>query len=174
MAGDELIITCGLQGVGKSKVARFITDKRGFLLLRTDEISEEAVGEPTYTEEGVFTDEYIEKRYSELMRMIGEALKRGGSVVVDATFNKRKNRERARQIAMEAGADFQIIQVTCPEEIVEERMKRRENDASTATFAHHLAYKKRFESFFVNERPPVVIGNEGTLEELRERVNTLF
>ncbi len=169
-----LTILCGLQGTGKSEAAKIIAKKQRALLLKTDEISKKVVGEPTYTEQGIFTDEYVEKRYCELLRMIAEVLKRDKNVVADATFDKRKNRERARQIASAAEVDFQIIQVICPEELVEERMETRKDDASQATFIHHLVYKDKFEPFVAEEMPICIFSNASTLEDLEIQVNMFY
>lgn len=74
-----------------------------------------------------------------------ECLKKGRSVILDATFAKRKNREVAQKIARDLKVDFKIIEVVCPENIVKERMENRRGNASEARFQHYLEYKKTFQ-----------------------------
>ena len=169
-----LTILCGLQGTGKSEAANIIAKKQGALLLRTDEISKEVIGEPSYTEQGVFTDEYVEKRYSEFLRRIEEALEQGKSVVADATFSKRKHRQKASRIALKLKADFQIVQVICSEKLVKERIEGRKKDASRAGFAQHMVYREVFELPDSKEGHICVIINTGTVEQLEKRLNMIF
>lgn len=169
-----LTIVCGLQGVGKTKVAGVLAKRQGAELIRTDEIRDEVIQEFHYTEEGIFTEEDMQRVYR---RMLHEAIKwlhQDRRVVLDATFARRKNRDRARRIALAMEADFQLIEVMCQEDIVKERIGSRSGDESAAGFAQHLVYKKKFEPITTEERPHIVIDNSGTFDELEMQLSAYF
>ncbi len=66
-------------------------------------------------------------------------------MVLDATFTRQENRLLAKETAESAGKKFIIVEVTCDENVVEQRIKARISDESDAGFETYLAYKKLFE-----------------------------
>ncbi len=130
-----LIIVCGLPGTGKTTVAKKIVTKIGGILLRTDVIRKELIEKPTYSEEEKQTI------YSELFLRAKELIKNGKDVILDGTFAKKKNREKAKEISKEQI----IVEIICPENIIKERIEKRIGDESEANFIHYLKYKKFFE-----------------------------
>lgn len=134
----KLTIVCGLPGVGKTTVAKDLSVKTGSVLLRTDVIRKEAniLG---------YSEEEKQLVYDEMLSIAEKLLKGDKNVILDATFNKEKNRQAAQNIAGIDKADFEIVEVICPEEIVKERMEKRSGDESEAKFEDYLKHKKFFE-----------------------------
>lgn len=134
----NLLVVCGLPGTGKSTLAKKVADKINGTILRTDVIRREL-------EKLDYAEEEKQKVYDEMFGRAKKLLKEGRSVVLDATFDKRKNRQTASNFAQDLRADFKLIEVVCPEKIIKERLMKRKGDASEAKFKHYLEHKKSFQ-----------------------------
>ena len=132
-----LIVVCGLQGTGKTTVAKKIAVKTKGVLLRTDVIRKEIVKKPTYSEQEE------QKVYNKMFSKAKYLLKENRNVVLDATFVMRKYREQAEKISK--NTEIKLVEVVCPEKIVKERIEKRTGDASKAKFEHYLKYKEFFD-----------------------------
>lgn len=161
----DVIVVCGLPGVGKSTVSRAIADRLDATVLRTDVIRQELVDNPVYTAE--------EKRrvYTELFDRAREHVEDGQPVVLDGTYRRREYRERARELADELGAAFRLVSVRCDEAAVERRIATRENDASEADFEVYRQYRDSFEPL---EYDHETVDNSGSLDDMHRQVQQLF
>jgi len=158
MSSDVLlVITTGLQGTGKSTVAKKIAGILGAHLLRTDVIRRELFHERQYTQEET------ERVYAEMFERARKLLQRGNSVVLDAMFVKEYERVPAREIAERLGIRFQIVEIICEEEVVKQRIKERSGDASEATFEHYLMFKDLMDPV---RGEHITIDNSGILDDL--------
>lgn len=162
-----LITVCGLQGVGKTEVSKYILKRTGGLVLRTDVIRKELIVEPRYT------SEEMQRIYEEMFGRAERALM-ATPVILDATFAKRSNREQARAIAEQAKRDFRLVEVVClDDETVRKRLEPMVGDASDAKFAQYLQYKTFFEPIPIEE-PHIIIDNSGSIESTRSQVIQYF
>jgi hypothetical protein len=134
----KLIIICGLPGTGKTTLAKKITAKIGGILLRTDTIRKEL-------KEIKYSKKAREGVYGEMFHRTRQLLKEGKNIVLDATFYSRKWRKAAKDIAKSSKANFKIIEVVCPKDLVRKRIAQRKGSESDARFKHYLIYKKVFE-----------------------------
>ncbi|MBI2624821.1 MAG: AAA family ATPase [Candidatus Nealsonbacteria bacterium] len=137
----ELILTAGLPGSGKTTIAKYISKKKGALLLRTDVIRRVIFNNP----KPPYAQKDMGKVYEEMLRRTKTALASGKSVVLDATFAKKMHRNAAKKIAKKAGADFYIIEAVCKECIIKDRLLKRKGDASQALFKHYQIVKRGFQ-----------------------------
>lgn len=153
-----LIIICGLQGTGKTTVAKKVALKINGVVLRTDEIRKEIIKNPVYSKEEK------DRVYDEMFSRAKGLIKEGRSVVLDATFVKKENRDRAKGISKE----FRIIEVVCPEGVARERIRKRVGNKNEANFDNYLKYKRFFEA--VDEEHMVVDTSKDVDEQLRELV----
>lgn len=160
-----LVIVCGLQGTGKTTIARKIAEKTGSAQLRTDDIREELIKKPKYTEE--------EKQsvYNEMLSRTQGLLQRNKNVVLDATFVREENRLQAGKIAELANTNFIVVEVVCCEDAIRGRIKRRFVDEGGAQFGIYQEYKKSFEP--ISEKH-IVIDNSGNLKDVSEQINKYF
>jgi hypothetical protein len=162
----KLIVICGLQGTGKTTVARMIIKKfKKGVLLRTDKIRRKLFKEPKYTEEE------MQKVYDEMLLETKKAIKEGKVVVLDATFARAKNRKKVELIAKESNVELTIIEVKCKEEVVRERIKRRKGDASRAGYNQYLQYKKIFDPI---KEEHIIIDNSGSFDDLKSQIKKIF
>lgn len=85
--------------------------------------------------EGVYTQEASQQTYQHLAGLAKLALEAGFSVIVDAAFLKKAQRDVLRQLAEECQIPFFIIDVQASDDILCQRIKQRQHDASEATVA---------------------------------------
>jgi len=139
MKKQYLIILSGCSGTGKSTVAFWIREQFGAIVLRSDEIRKELFGVPKYS------DEETRMVYDTLFLRARKSIGEGKLVVLDATFNKKQNRELARELAKYLDIGYFLIETVCPEDIVKTRLENRTDDISQAKFEHFLQQQKQFE-----------------------------
>ncbi len=160
-----LVVVCGLPGVGKTTVAEQVAERLDGLLLRTDVIRKEILSDPDYTEE--------ESRmvYRELFDRARRTVEDGRSVVLDGTFKDAADRDRATELSASLGVDFRLVAVECDEDVVRERIERREGDESDADFEVHAMYREQFDPISMDH---VTVDNSEGLDETTRQVAETF
>lgn len=178
-AGDaaeagELVVVCGLPGVGKTTVAERIADHLGGRVLRTDVIRKELFDEPTYA------DAETETVYTELIDRARRRVAAGEAVVLDATFADERFRVAAGSMADRAADGFTLVKVECDESVVERRIRRRDG-ISDADFDVHLRFRRLFDRIDAGDRDRsnrwadvVVVDNSGDETETFAQVDAVF
>ena len=155
LGADILFITCGLPGTWKTEMSEETSRIKGYPILRSDLIRLEVMKGENIFDEKVASD--MNKRtavYDEVFRQADEALTKGGSVILDATFVTQSLRRRAAEIAAKHNKTFVILQTNCPQEVAIARILRRtrENYESNAlTEQAYLNNKKRFEELDLDD-----------------------
>jgi hypothetical protein len=155
LGADILLITYGLPGTWKTETSEEISRIKGYPILRSDLIRLEVMKGENIFDEKVASD--MSKRtavYDEVFRQADEALTKGGSVILDATFVTQSLRTRAAQIAAKHNKTFVILETHCLQEVAVARILRRtqENYESNAlTEQAYLNNKKKFEEVDVDE-----------------------
>ena len=150
-----MVLMCGLPGSGKSTIARGVAAPLNALVHRSDvqrkSLSPTPASRPSPEgfSQGLYSPEKLQRTYEVLLQSTVFDLKRGQSVVVDATFSKRARREEFIEAANELGVSVYIVEAFASEEATRERMIRRQEDrleASTADFSVYLKARERFEA----------------------------
>ncbi|MFQ5441371.1 MAG: AAA family ATPase [Thermodesulfobacteriota bacterium] len=135
----QLIITCGLSGTGKSAIARAVRGSTGAVHLSSDAVRKELAGinpdEHRFEEfgAGIYSREFTEKTYGELIRRGVELLKAGRTCILDATFSKARFLDLALLEGRRAGTPrplIHIIECTAPEELIRGRLLKRLEEAA--------------------------------------------
>jgi predicted kinase len=150
-----LLITCGLPGTWKTETSEEISRIKGYPILRSDLIRLEVLKGENIFEEKLASD--MSKRtmvYDETFRRADEALSKGDSAIIDATFVTQSLRGRAAEVAAKHNKTFVILETRCPQEVAIARILRRtrENYESNAlTEQAYLNNKKRFEKVDVDD-----------------------
>lgn len=135
----ELIVVCGLPGVGKSTVADWVTAQVDGVHLRTDEIRKELFEDPEYTEAETRTV------YQTLLERGRAAVARGTSAVLDATFKRREHRRAVPEIATAEGVSWRLIKVDAAENVVRKRIEDRTDDLSDADVSIHEKFRREYD-----------------------------
>lgn len=149
LGSKVLLIACGLPGSWKTETTEEVSRIKGYPILRTDLIRKEVLKNEDIFDEKVASN--MDKRmmvYDEMFRQADELAKKGGGVILDATFVTQSLRRRASEIAENNNQTFVILQTSCPQEVSIERIVRRtkENYESNAlTEQAYLNNKNKFE-----------------------------
>jgi hypothetical protein len=172
-----IVIVCGLPATGKTVTANRIAEHTSSELLSTDKIRKEMFEQGTLKQvlnsnaplqfnlQEVFDkEEEIPQKYQELIEeqrqlvydIMLEQVKilvlEGRNVVLDGTFYSRLLRERVYKVARFARAKTYVVECTCPESIVEERLKNRKSEPDALSYADKMriyyTVKESYESPF--------------------------
>jgi predicted kinase len=137
-APPRLVAIGGLQGTGKSTIARVLAPHLGrcpgALVLRTDEIRKRRFGvapESRLPAEAYAAD-VSAAVHDEFFAMAATALAGGQAVVLDAVFLDAVQRARAARVARDAGVPFDGLWLEAPIDVLRARIAGRRNDASDA------------------------------------------
>jgi len=155
LGSGVLLITCGLPGTWKTEMSEEISRIKGYPILRSDLIRLEVLKGENIFDEKVGSD--MSKRtmvYDETFRRADEALEKGDSVIIDATFVTQSLRRRAAEVAAKHNKTFVILETYCPQQVAIARILRRtqENYESNAlTEQAYLNNKKKFEKVDVDD-----------------------
>lgn len=161
----ELIVVCGLPGVGKTTVAEDIAERTDGRLFRTDVIRKEILTDPQYTKE--------ESRmvYNEMFDRAHDTIENGQTAVLDGTFKDTDARHRVIELSEEVEAECRLVKVECAEDVVRERIRDREDDASDADYEIHAMYRDQFEPI---SHEHVTVDNSNGLADTRRQVKEQF
>lgn len=143
----RLIITHGLSGCGKTTASTplLLNDVKGSTIrLRSDVERKRMFGlaatakSNSTLDEGIYTKEAHQRTYQLLHELVQGLLAAGWSVIVDAAFLKRAERQVFQTLATQQGAEFHILAPQASPAELRERIVARlknEHDASEATLA---------------------------------------
>jgi aminoglycoside phosphotransferase family enzyme/predicted kinase len=174
-----LMVICGLSGSGKSTIAAALSFELGLTVLSSDRLRKEAVAVPLQQRgtdgygEGLYTPGRNEATYREILSRADALLAAGEGVIVDATCRRSGDRERLRRLAAARGAPLHFIRVTCPEDVVRQRLEERAREGaslSDATWEVYLRQKEEFEPFPEGEEESLVVDNSAPPDESVDRI----
>jgi aminoglycoside phosphotransferase family enzyme/predicted kinase len=126
-----LLLFGGLMGTGKSTLARALQRESGWALFSSDEVRKELAQvsplEPQVAEfgQGLYSPEWTTQTYHALISKAHKTLQDGRSVILDATFLHRADRQAAAQQAADTGGTCIFVECVCPPEITLARLERR-------------------------------------------------
>ncbi|MGA6990019.1 MAG: AAA family ATPase [Nitrososphaeraceae archaeon] len=134
-----IILFCGLPGVGKTTLAASVAKKTGATILSSDKIRKELIRYPTYAS--------VEGRliYDVLMLMTKYLSAAGIDCILDATFNRERSRKDVENRLRLNKVQLYVIECTCPEDVVFERLRNRKNDFSDADYSVYAKMKNIYE-----------------------------
>lgn len=134
----RLVAVGGLSGSGKSTLARNLAPRIGVApgarLLRTDMLRKRLAGvEPeTQLPESAYTPGAHCTVYNALLQRARETLIGGWPVIVDAVFDFPETRSRMQAIGAELEVPFEGLWLEAPRDVLKDRVRSREDDASDA------------------------------------------
>jgi len=125
----SLVVLYGLMGSGKTNVARYLREHRGWHLLSTDAVRKQisGIGENTRIyvpyNEGLYSQEMNRRTYDEICTRAENLLHAGFDVVVDGAFKRQSEREPVIEAARRVGARLVFLETVCD---VDEQRRRLE------------------------------------------------
>jgi hypothetical protein len=125
-ARPAIIVVSGLPGTGKSYFSRRLAERLPFLVLESDALRKNLFPAPTY---GADESAYL---FRIIHYLIEELLRKGISIILDATNLSERHRERLYNIAERLNARLVLVRVEAPPEVVQERLKARSAKSGTA------------------------------------------
>jgi aminoglycoside phosphotransferase family enzyme/predicted kinase len=126
-----LLITHGFSGSGKSYLAGLLAPRLAAIRLRSDLERKRLAGlaaearTGSLVGAGLYAAEATRRTYGHLLELAEALLNAGLSVIVDATFLKREQREEQRRLAERLGAAFAILDCRAPVETLRKRIEAR-------------------------------------------------
>ena len=148
-----LWVFCGLPATGKSALAEKLSQALSLTLFQSDRIRKEGRDSLAPHEDdvlfgqGMYRVALRQRVYARMLALAQEQLKKGHSVVLDATFSQSKWREEARQLAADLDTNLIVVECVCAEETLRERLEERERsqNISDARLRHLSDMVRSFE-----------------------------
>lgn len=160
-APGGLLVLRGLSGSGKSVLAGRIAPWLGAQIVRSDVVRKELLGlGPTDRPAGkdkqtAYSSAVSERTYAEVLARAVDIARRGRCALLDATYLRRESRDEVHAAARQSGLPFAILDVTCDEATVRERLRMRTargDDASDADWSVYLEQRAEQEPLSGTER----------------------
>ncbi len=136
-----LLLVGGLPGTGKSTLASTITDQKGWMMLRSDEVRKELAGPGRDDRDGVafregrYRPEITDQVYGTMLEQAEAALRLGEPVIVDASWTDRGWREAAAEVARKTASELVELRCEAPAALAAQRIERRRQEADDASEA---------------------------------------
>ena len=138
-APPALVLSTGLSGSGKSTVALELVQSLGAVRVRSDVerkrlhglVATDRPADPAQLYHPLATV----RTYERLAQIARVALEGGVSVVVDAVFNRRSEREALREVARACGATFAMLECRAPDRVLAQRVTSRRAEGRDASDA---------------------------------------
>jgi predicted kinase len=163
----------GLSGSGKSTLAaRLAPDIKPFpgaIHLRSDVIRKRLMGVAEHEKLGEdgYTAEVTAKVYAALLEEATAALRARQSVIVDAVYQRREEREAVADLADDLDVDFTGLWLEAPTETLVARADSRHRDASDADGSVVAAQAERDVGYLDWFRIDAAGGPDSTLQAAR-------
>ena len=148
-----LWVVCGMPASGKSTVSDELAGALDIKVLRSDLVRKAMFGlkADAHTdlpfEAGVYSEQSSALVYGRLLLLAQEEMEKGHSVILDATFSRKHQRQEAARLARDMDCSIVFVECTCSENTSRDRLRRREKTAgiSDARLHHFEHFKSRFE-----------------------------
>jgi hypothetical protein len=130
------IVVSGLPGTGKSYFCRKLAERLRFIILESDALRKALFSSPGYgaSESG--------RLFRTIHLLIERLLKKGVSLIFDATNLSERYRERLYSIADHLDVKLILVRVEAPTEVVQERLKARRENPENKSDADWAVYQR--------------------------------
>lgn len=163
-ADPVLIMMSGLPGSGKSHLSRILAERIRAVVIESDAVRKALFPQPCYSADESTT---VHRTCQQVMRRL---LTRGVRVVFDATNLVEFQREIIYSLARRSGARLLIVRAVAPEEVIRERLTRRQEGADSASDADWHVYRRMAHREQKIQQPHVCIDTTQDTEDAVRKV----
>ena len=149
----QVYVFFGLIASGKSTLAQAWAGRLRIPYYNSDIVRKELVdvadlrvGRQEYGR-GIYSDEFTRKTYQALLSKAADELANGRSVVLDASYRCRADRDEIRGLKKKHGARVRFILCSCPEAEARARIKKRKLDPTAVSDGNWDIYLRQKELF---------------------------
>jgi predicted kinase len=162
-----LVLLSGLPGTGKSYLARRLAPLLKATVVETDSVRMLLYPQPQYTAGENF---WV---YRVCHEVIGRLLRRGVSVIFDATNLRERHRQILYQMADALGANLVLVRTTAPERVVRSRLHQRaiQPDPEDHSRADTTVYYRMYDAEEPMRRPYLTVD---TSQDLSLAINAIL
>lgn len=135
------IVAFGLIGTGKSTIAEALSKELSVDVITSDIVRKRISGIPKYERKfegydtGLYSSDVTEKTYNEMFNSAEINIKNGKSVIMDASFSKKKWRDRLVERITKLDSKVYFIKTEAPKNVIEQRLIAREKEQKTISDA---------------------------------------
>jgi len=153
LESPALILMTGLMGTGKSVLARNLASRLGAEILQMDVLRKELLDIPSTDHhfaafgQGIYSDDVSRRTYAEALTRADEILRKGKTVIIDASYKRREERLKAKSAAEQLQADFYVIECKCHEDVLKGRLEKRLSEAGEASDGRWEIYQAQKNDF---------------------------
>lgn len=154
-----LIAFAGLMGTGKTTIAQALGERLEIPVISSDAIRKRLANIPATQhrfeefKSGIYSEEFSRRTYEEMLAEAKRVLSKRKSAIVDASFKKAVERQKARLLAEEMGASFLTIECVLDEETTKQRLEQRLNEGSISDGRWEIYQKQESEFENITEIP---------------------
>ncbi|MBM4263458.1 MAG: kinase [Deltaproteobacteria bacterium] len=145
-----LVAACGLTGSGKSTLARELGERLGAPVLNSDVVRKNLAGVQGARQVAFAADIYSQgmtaRTYNQLIREAEKYLSRGSSVILDATFTQREQRDKLAQLARKLKVPLFFIHGVASAAVTRARLAARTAAANDISDGRWEIYQKQLET----------------------------
>jgi len=137
----RLIVTCGLSGSGKTWLSQQLAAALPAMHVRSDIERKRLAGltalasSRSTTGAGIYTQEFNARTYARLLECARASLDAGESVIADAAFLRRNERQLFASLSDELRVPFTILHCAAPDQTLRDRIESRQRKAQDASEA---------------------------------------
>jgi len=180
----EVWVFFGLIASGKSYLAEAWATRHGFAHLNSDRVRKELAGAAAESgrgagaDQGIYAPEFSRLTYDELLARAATELRNGRSVLLDASYQNRNERDRVRNWAGGLDTRLHFVRCICPEEEVKRRLALRGADpkaVSDGRWEILQLQRQRFEEpTELDESLLLTISTDRPVEALMAELDKIF
>lgn len=145
---QDIVLVAGLMGSGKTTLSLDLAKYTGYVYISSDVIRNTVLRAPSLDKhrkkdalnEGMYTDEMNRKTYDLLYSQASEALEKGHSIIIDATFSKKSERNRFKELAVKLKVEQRFIFCKTSDDVATQRLKEREEKGDSISDGRRAIY----------------------------------
>jgi len=131
-----LVVVSGLPGTGKSYFCSRLADRLPLAIVESDALRKTLFSSPSYSAEE------SSRLFQVVHRLIESLLKKGVSLIFDATNLSERHREYLYSIAERLEVKLVLVRVEAPPQVVHGRLEARREDSERKSDADWAVYQK--------------------------------